>query len=305
MPDPRRPWAEEIPLDEATARAALEAAFPELAPASLTALVPGWDHHIWRVNDDYVFRFPRRHMAVPTLEAEAAILPALDDRLPLAVPRLLFRGQPGYGVTAPFVGLSWLPGTTACRVAVEDEVRATWAAPLGRFLRALHDTPLPTKTPGDTIHRADLVRRTPVTKRRFAELAAACDDERVHAAFRRFEALDPEALPAPPSCLVHGDLYPRHVVVDDGGALAGVIDWGDAHQGDPSLDLSIAFTLLPTSSHAAFRAAYGGVDEIAWARARWKALFYGVVLVPYGRDTDDPAIEAVGWRALEVAAHAP
>lgn len=305
MTDRRRPWAEEIGLSEPVARSAIEAAFPELAPARLTPLVPGWDHHIWRVNEEYVFRFPRRHMAIPTLDAEVAVLPALADRLPLEVPRLCFHGEPGHGVSTPFVGLSWMAGATACRVEADDDARAAWAEPLGRFLRALHDTPLPANTPGDTLQRADLVRRTLPTQRRFAELAASSDDERVGRARERFEAFDPRALPQPPSCLVHGDLYPRHVVVGEAGALAGVIDWGDAHEGDPSLDLSIAFTLLPASSHAAFRGAYGGVGDTAWERARWKALFYGAVLVPYGRDTDDPAIEAVGWRALEVATAAP
>ena len=42
-----------------------------------------------------------------------------------------------------------------------------------------------------------------------------------------------------------------------------------------------------------------------YARGRWKALFYGAGLVPYGRDTNDAAIEAVGWRALETATTAP
>ncbi|MCA9314973.1 MAG: phosphotransferase [Planctomycetes bacterium] len=305
MTDPRRPWAEEIALSEPVARAAIEAAFPDLAPAQLTPLAPGWDHHIWRVNEQYVFRFPRRHMAIPTLEAEAAILPVLANRLPLEVPRLCFHGEPGHGVSTPFVGLSWIAGSTACRFDASEEQRAVWAAPLGRFLRALHDTPVPANAPGDTIHRADFVRRTPMTCARLGELASSTGDARARSALARFEAIDPTGLPPAPPRLVHGDLYPRHVVVDDAGALAGVIDWGDAHEGDASLDLSIAFTLLPVSAHDAFRAAYGGADDVVWERARWKALFYGAGLVPYGRDTNDAAIEAVGWRALETATTAP
>lgn len=91
-----RPWAEEIPLPAAAARAAIEARFPDLAPARLEPLPAGWDHHIGRVNEAWVFRFPRRHIAVPLLEAERQVLPALADGLPLAVPSIE-RWSPPWG----------------------------------------------------------------------------------------------------------------------------------------------------------------------------------------------------------------
>ena len=38
--------------------------------------------------------------------------------------------------------------------------------------------------------------------------------------------------------LVHGDFYSRHVLVDETGGMAGVIDFGDLHVGHPAVDLS-------------------------------------------------------------------
>jgi aminoglycoside phosphotransferase (APT) family kinase protein len=67
-----------------------------------------------------------------------------------------------------------------------------------------------------------------------------------------------ERLPAPEAiALVHGDLHVRHLLVDDAGVLAGVIDWGDVCRAHPSADLSLFWSLLPAAGRHAFLAAYG------------------------------------------------
>jgi aminoglycoside phosphotransferase (APT) family kinase protein len=37
--------------------------------------------------------------------------------------------------------------------------------------------------------------------------------------------------------LAHGDLHVRHLLVDEAGALAGVIDWGEVCRGHPASEL--------------------------------------------------------------------
>jgi aminoglycoside phosphotransferase (APT) family kinase protein len=101
---------------------------------------------------------------------------------------------------------------------------------------------------------------------------------------------------------VHGDLHPRHVIVGPRGELAGVIDWGDSHAGDPALDLAIAFTFLPRDARETFRVAYGAVDDASWDRARFRALHYGAHLTRYGKTVGDLAMLLVGERALRAAA---
>lgn len=101
--------------------------------------------------------------------------------------------------------------------------------------------------------------------------------------------------------VVHGDLYARHLLKGDEGALCGVIDWGDLHLGDPALDLNVAYALLPPEDRAAFWSAYGDVDDATRARARFRALHYGVTLVWYGLDIGDEALIDVGALALSRA----
>jgi aminoglycoside phosphotransferase (APT) family kinase protein len=81
-----RPWSPDHAVSEAQARALIEAQFPALAPVAVTPFGAGWDNTVFLVNDTYVFRFPRREIAVACMEAEIRVLPGLVGRLPLAIP---------------------------------------------------------------------------------------------------------------------------------------------------------------------------------------------------------------------------
>lgn len=68
--------------------------FPELRGAPVERLASGWDNTVFLVGGDWVFRFPRRQMAIPGVEREIAVLPVLAPRLPLPVPVPRFAGAP-------------------------------------------------------------------------------------------------------------------------------------------------------------------------------------------------------------------
>jgi aminoglycoside phosphotransferase (APT) family kinase protein len=74
---------------------------------------------------------------------------------------------------------------------------------------------------------------------------------------------------------------------DTEGQLTGLIDWGEVHAGDPALDLSIAWSFLPPTAHAAFRSHYGHIDEATWRRAKFKAIHYAVIVMGYALDIGD------------------
>ncbi len=92
---------------------------------------------------------------------------------------------------------------------------------------------------------------------------------------------------------MHGDLYPRHLVVS-AGALAGVIDWGDVHVGDPAIDLSLVFGWLPRDARERFFRAYGEVDQATCDRARLRALTYGLIFRRHAEESGDDAFASLG-----------
>jgi len=81
-----------------------------------------------------------------------------------------------------------------------------------------------------------------------------------------------------------------------------VIDFGDITSGDPAVDLSLAWMLLPAECHDGFRAAYeeagrGRVGDPLWLRARGWALGLALVFLAYS--ADNPQLSQIGSRTLD------
>jgi aminoglycoside phosphotransferase (APT) family kinase protein len=273
------------------AAALIERQFPALRPARVEAWGEGWDNFAFRVNGALLFRFPRRQIAVEWIEKEHRFLPRIAPLLPLPVPvpRWLGRGDLGY--PWPFLGHEMVPGETACGAGLNDEERAALAAPLGAFLAVLHRIPVE-DAPPDRFGRLDPER---LVSRAHTNLNALQSNNLIPDIGRLLSMLeDVTPLDARPPVLLHGDLYVRHLLLNESRKLCGVIDWGDLHAGDPAVDLQIAHSFLPRAAHAAFLAAYGPVDDARWRWAKWRALYHSTVIALSG----DGALEREGLRAL-------
>jgi aminoglycoside phosphotransferase (APT) family kinase protein len=298
-------WDADIDLPLAAAARLIEWRFPGLGPARLTLLGEGWDNVAYRVNDDWVFRFPRRRIAADLLAREARILPLLAPALPLRVTAPAFVGAPTPDYPYMFTGYAILPGRTACQYAWSTTARRALAPMLGHFLRHLHQIPIDEETrrwaPRDDIHRAVIPTRVATVAERLRANHAGLDEREVHALLDLVHEMADRFTPASRQCWVHGDFYARHLVLDNARRPVGVIDWGDAHLGDPALDLSIAFSFLPASARPAFFAEYGMIDEATTDRARFRAIHYGAMLAAYGADIADPTIATLGDDALRLA----
>jgi len=274
------PWSAEREVDAALARSLIEEQFPQLAPARVRLLGEGWDNAAFLADEEWVFRFPRRQIAVPLLQNEVRLLPRIAGLLPLPVPLPELIGAPEERFPWPFAGHRLLPGRTADQAALADVQRCEAAAPLGRFLRALHALAPPPGLPEDEPGRLDQARLAAQTRSRLRELGV--DEPRF---------LDEPVRPARATALVHGDLHARQILVDLSWHPCGVIDWGDAHLGDPAVDLAVAHSLLPASAHAAFRAAYGEIDDATWRLARLRALHVAAALALYARQRGEDLLQ--------------
>lgn len=298
------PWTADTELDEQQATALIAAQFPELRGLALEPFGTGWDNRAWLACGTWVFRFPRRAIAATLVAHELHYLPSLAPHLPLPIPVPAYAGRPADGYPYPFVGYRLLPGMTACSPAVTTADRARAARPLAAFLRCLHRIPVDpgaaASAPGDDIGRSNLSLYMQRLQPHLEGLEGApgVDTAALRGHIDRLSRTPP--WPGPP-CWVHGDLYARHLLLDQDHAPCGVIDWGDVHLGDPALDLSIAFSFLPPGARDDFWASYGPVDESTATRARLRALSYGIILLNYGRSVSDEALARAGALALGFA----
>lgn len=316
---PRPTWAPdyEIPLELASAL--IHAQFPQLAGATVSLVAEGWDNAMFRVDapaggssagpdpimsPPWVFRFPRREVALATLAREIAVLPTLAGLLPLPIPRPILIGASTPSHPRPFWGGPLLPGVELLEAYPRDPIGV--AAALGGFLRVLHGPDVlarltaaapdaPSSIPADPNNRADAAS---VAQRGRERLGAIEADASLRG--QASALLDRAAdLPAPTlrPVLSHGDLHLRHVLLDR-DEIGGVIDWGDLCRTDRSVDLSIAFGAFAGDARAALLDAYGGVEARTALRARAVAAFLCAALAHHAQDSGSARMSAAALAGL-------
>lgn len=289
------PWRAEQVVDQDLARRLIAGQFPELQLREVEFFGEGWDNTAFLVDREWVFRFPRRQIGLECFREELKALPQLCGKLSLPIPELRWLGRPGDGYPWPFAGYRLLSGVTSDRFRLSSSQRTELAAPLGLFLGRLHGLEVKGLAP-DTMRRFDFEHRIREGRERLARLAPPQQ--------RRLE-LRLESWAGPPSAglpmvALHGDMYSRHLLVDDQGGLSGVIDWGDTHRGLAATDLAVAYTLLPPGSLELFLESYGEVDASTLRLARFRALTHGLGVALYARDIGD---EALSHESLTALAH--
>ncbi len=293
-----REWAAEATVDEGLARRLIGAQFPDLELRSIHPLGQGWDMTVWQVDEQWVFRFPRREMVIPGLLNEIELLPRIAPLLPLPIPIPTFLGEPSPEYRWPFYGAPFLPGRELAEAALDEDERAMLARPLGKFLRALHGTGLDADLPLDPVRRADMTLRVPKTRERLAELEELGLWQAPQEAHEVIAAAV-ELGPPEPTALVHGDLHLRHLLIGRGGRAAAVIDWIDLSYNSPGVDLVLYWSVLPPAGRAEFREAYGAITDDQLLLARILALFLCGTLAVYGHHEGLPGLKREALAGLE------
>lgn len=298
-------WEAEQIIEPPMALQLIREQFPELAVKNIRLLGVGWDNTAFIVDEELIFRFPRRKIALPLLEAEWCALPKLATRLPLPIPIPQWKGLPTANFSWPFIGYRMLPGFTACHANLSEDDRIALAEAIAQFLSILHAIPKSDISEchilGNNQSRIDGTLLTEKIKKSFEELSLLGLLENKKELELLVSNLQDFRAPLN-SFVVHGDFYVRHLLVDEKHHLAGVIDWGDIHLGDPAIDLAIAHSFLPIQAHESFRKAYGEISESTWVLAKLRAIYSSTLLILFGYHSGDPTIMREGFRSLKVMA---
>lgn len=220
----------------------------------------GWDTFTYLVNGDLVAQFPRpTGEPAVTLARLLEMLPeiAAEVSAPVPVPRYGSAEEPACIVYPLIDG-----------VPMDDAPDSIWPERLGRFLYDLHL--MPPEYLGMRPRPAEVVR----SERRAdaAEKLALTGSILGPATRAKLETLlvgfvDDDANWRFSTCITHGDIGPPHVLVQEDGNLAGVVDWGDMEVGDPANDLAWVLGAMPKVGERVL-SAYGGEPD---ARFRLRA----------------------------------
>lgn len=255
----------------------------------------------------WVVRSPRRADVLERAEAERRVLDLVRARLPVAVP--------DWRVFAPeIIAYSRLGGHPAAVVDLEaggyvwrfDETAPPQAFTdtLGDALAALH------RIPEDEAAGAGVrVKRSDEIRAAFGERMEGAREvlDVPEVVWRRWQEWIADDTYWPEhSVLVHGDLHPAHVLVDDGQRVTGLLDWTEAHIGDPATDFAILYATMGAGPLGALLKRYEAAGGRTWPRMRahivetWAA--YPSVIAEFARLSGEDAPRQLGQMLVNATA---
>jgi len=282
--------AADIPADAELVARLLAEQHPDLA-GPLRLVSDGWDNRLFRLGDALAVRIPRREVAAHLVEHEQRMLPSIAARVSVRVPLPIRVGRPSTTFPWPWSVVEWFSGTDGA--SVDADARAGLAEPLARFIGEL-SVPAP-DAPRNPVRGVPLADRHEAVRMRLRSLAGRRQVADLEEAWR--DALDAPVWDGPPM-LLHGDLHPGNLLLDDAGGLAAVLDFGDVTSGDPATDLATAWLTFDRDARERFREALAPAPDAAtWRRARGWAVAMTTALAT--ASDDNPRMASLARHALE------
>lgn len=255
------------------------------------------------INDNYVFRFPTRPIAINCMYNEIALLPYIKKFVDFPFSHPEFIGKITTTYTSPFAGYTLLQGTPLSDSKAELIDNADFARTLANWIKQLHTIPIKPEHI-DTIQNDQAWRfETKKLIEQSKKIINAYKNSFVTAGFdlqELFEVLEYVAqynynvIGKKSYC--HGDLYARHLLINQNKELTGIIDWGEIHIGSPGADLAIAFTIFTPKVQKIFFEQYGTVKEEIYNFAQLKAVWHSIALLSYCFEQTETSLK--NWAIL-------
>jgi aminoglycoside 2''-phosphotransferase len=234
----------------------------------------GWNSRAYLVNNELVFRFPKRLEHWEELEREIKFLAFAADFFPLAVPRYAHVAPDSPAAAYGYAVYRYLQGHALNVNALTLEKRDAAAEVIGAFLRAMHSLQ-PNPEVGSILPRED---ERLVAEEYFArtkrEIAPKLRPPEASALLKQFEIYlgAPENFMFQPAAL-HADLGRDHILMENDSVTA-VIDFGDVNWGDPDYDFMYLFVDFGQDFAEEVARRYGHRDP---ERLKSKLLYFGLV----------------------------
>lgn len=279
----------------------------DLDPDSALLDIIGWDFRVLHGTDSagrhWIVRAPKRQDMAKRVQSENNLLSLVRNSFPADIPDWVV-------YTDKIVAYPRLPGEPAANEDIRTRVfvwRINQSEPPERYIETL--AACITSIQGTDIDKA-AVTGIPVTaaadlrSRLGTKLSRAIDEIGVHESWRVRcrKWIDADELWPTQTALVHGDIHPGHTLVDETGAIVGLIDWTDAEVGDPALEFIGACRRFDSAMLDRLLAAYERQGGITWKGLR-RHIDESIAFAPmftglYALDFDQPTYVQVARDVL-------
>ena len=297
-------WKQTINIDENIARELIETQHGFVVE-SISLLDEGWDNLVYLVNENIIYRFPRRELGVFCMENEITLLPYIAEQVsfPLSAPKWI--GSPSELYPYPFAGYTLLPGKPLCDATATLISNHDFAVALAHWIRELHSIEVTdnyTKLiKGDHAWRLDVKHRVMRCEQNISQY----EQYFLEAGFHKQSLLDVIQLISQlqfmnkTKVFLHGDLYSRHVIVNPATLMPiGLIDWGDVHIGHPGIDLAVGM-IFNEDVYKIFLQAYGKVGDETISILLFHSFCHAMSFLPYAYEQNKTPLKK--WGAMVLA----
>ncbi len=210
--------------------ALLRTNLPSARPYGARVVGVGFDVIAWRIPDptgDWTLRVPRHDGAVAVVRAQTALMHSLADLVPVPREARLVGGE-GEERCGMYRYVEGRPAHPR-----DDTESERLAAALGGILSRLHVHPVTGMVDVRHVHPVR-DRFGPMIERCLPHLGEAHHTWATEAKARLGRA----AATIPASVLVHADLKPEHVLLNEAGDVEALLDFEGIQTSDPAIDFS-------------------------------------------------------------------
>lgn len=183
---------------------------------------------------ELVLRLPRTSRAEELLTKESKVIPLVRDA-GVPTPELIGYDATRQHASVPYMVLRRARGETLTARPLDRSGRRRTLGALGEILRTLHEIRRHRVGPLDALPEP-YAFSLPELLDRLVEAGEIGGAQ--HIRLRElFERLRPEGPSLTDPVLLHRDVIPSNVMVDDAGEVTALLDWGCAEWGSPARDL--------------------------------------------------------------------
>ena len=250
--------------------------YPEFCDCNFVADNSGWDNFAIKIDNEFIFRFPKRESSFRTIEMENSILKQLNIVLPssIKVPDYIYKNlEEDY----PFVGYRMIQGkflSEELYKSMTKEEKDNFIKNMMIFTNILHSL---------DINNFDLDVEDGFDnyKLRYNEFKEKCfeyfDDELKEKTNKIFnDYLNDKNMQKFRKTVIHGDLSTDHIIITDNGI--GIIDFGDVRVFDNVYDFQWLYLLDKEELDNALKLYDYEIDDYFYKKIK----FYTDIIPYYG-----------------------
>ncbi len=291
-------------VDEELVKKRIQIRFPNLQLDTISLIGEGWDNLAYEVNESFIFRFPKHEEACHLLQNEINVLTEIHSWVggtSIQIPRPIFVGNSGEDFPYSFCGYKKIPGRSACSFNLNEEDRIKLAPELALFMKKLHAVPIDQATTWEIKGCAEDRMDPNLLMGRIKENLHLLQNKNLltdMGPFLDFLQRVPEQIDRSKKTMLHGDLYARHLLLNNRKRLVGIIDWGDMDIDHPAIDYQIVYTFFPESGQKIFFEIYGAIDADTQMLAKFRALYSASGIAARGMHVHDDFLVQEGLWGL-------